>query len=549
MRQIVLLFTCLVCCAIYGQELKVKQMTQDASDLSARTYGRQDVNDKPCALVKVQLAAYGAQFEGNVIGSVVYKTGEYWVYMSEGSRELRIKHPNFLPLHVNFMDYGLDRSGVRQRQTYTLVVTKPVLPVGQVEDSGASYLIMTVEPKNSTVFVDDKLQTVTDGMVRISLPYGQHRYRVDANGYATKQGVVDIGPERKDLTVTLESQMGSLRVSCGTAGVSVYINDQLRGTAPWSGQLPPGTYIVEARKPGSHPQRETITLAEREDRSIVLPVLIAQVGSLDVDYQPINAEVYMDGTLLGRSPNVFRNIATGSHTVEIRSTGYTLAQQTVTVSEGQTARIAGALSRLPSEDAEIAGKTPEQIRSLSYYYCNGTGGKSVDYAKAMKYARIAAERGNAVAMNDIGLMYERGQGVAKDMTEAAKWYRKSAEAGSAWGQHNLGYSYREGEGVPQDYAEALKWYRKAVEQGHAGAMIAIGVMYELGQGVDKDMTEAVKWYRKVAEAGDDVGQYDLGLCYQYGKGVSIDLSLAKYWYEKAAAQGHENAKKRLAEMK
>lgn len=496
----------------HGQDLKVRTMSMNTGDLSASIYERKDLNKQACALVKVQLAAYGAKFEGNVVGDVAYKTGEYWVYMTEGSRELRIKHPNYLPLHIIFSDYGIN-TGVKAKQTYNLVVVKPAVYATNDDDDGTSYLIMTVTPKNSIVFIDDKLQTVNDGTMRIRLSYGQHRYRVDANGYATEQGTVEIGPGRKDMNIALQSRMGTLSVNCATPGVQIYVNDQLKGTAPWSGQLPPGTYVVEGRKQGSHPQRETVNLSEQADRAITLPALIAQVGRLDVDYQPVNVEVYLDGNLLGKSPDIFRNISVGSHEVELRYNGYTSKKERVTIEEGKTAKLVGSLSRIPSEDAEIEGKTPTQIRDIAYNYCEGKGGKSIDYAKAMKYSRIAAERGNTVAMNDIGLMYEKGQGVTKDDAEATRWYRKAAELGHASGQVNLGYMYDMGYGVTKDYAEAVKWYRKAAEQGQVQA------------------------------------QYNLGLCYQYGKGVSIDLTQAKYWFEKAAAQGFEKAKKQLEELK
>ena len=548
-RQILLLaISLLFALTAHGQDLKVRTMSVNANDLSASTYERKDLNGQACALVKVQLAAYGAKFEGNVIGEVAYKTGEYWVYMTDGSRELRIKHPNYLPLHITFSDYGVN-TGVKSKQTYNLVVVKPAAYAANDDDDGTSYLIMTVTPKNSIVFIDDKLQTVNDGTMRIRLSYGQHRYRVDANGYATEQGTVEIGPERKDINIALQSRMGTLSVNCVTPGVQIYVNDQLKGTAPWSGQLPPGTYVVEGRKQGSHPQRETVSLSEQADRAITLPALIAQVGRLDIDYQPVNVEVYLDGNLLGKSPDIFRNISVGSHEVELRYTGYTSKKERITIEEGKTAKLVGSLSRIPSEDAEIEGKTAAQIRTIAYNYCEGKGGKSVDYAKAMKYSRIAAERGNTTAMNDIGLMYHNGQGVTKNEVESAKWYRKAAELGNAWGQNNLGSKYRDGEGVEKDYAEAVKWYRKAAEQGHAGGQLNLGYMYEMGYGVTKDYAEAVKWYRKAAEQGHATAQYNLGLCYQYGRGVSIDLMQAKYWYEKAAAQGYEKAKKKLEELK
>ena len=431
--------------------------------------------------------------------------------MSEGSRELRIKHPNYLPLHVNFSSYGID-GGVKSKQTYNLVVVKPTAYVADDDDDGTSYLIMTVTPKNSIVYIDEKLQTVNDGSMRIRLSYGQHRYRVDANGYATEQGTVEIGPGRKDLNIVLQSRMGTLSVSCATPDVQIYVNDQLKGTAPWSGQLPPGTYVVEGRKQGSHPQRETVNLTDRAERSVNLPALIAQVGRLDVDYQPVNTEVWLDGTRLGKSPDIFRNINIGSHEVELRYTGYTSKKERITIEEGKTAQLTGSLAKIPAEDAEIEGKSPAQIRDIAYEYQHGTGGKSVDYAKAMKYYLIAVKEGNAVPMVDIGLMYANGQGVAKDDVEAVKWYRNAAEQGNTSGQCNLGY------------------------------------MYEHGYGVGKDLVEAVKWYRKAAEQGDAIAQSNLGICYQYGKGIATNLSLAKFWYEKAAAQGDELAQKQLKEL-
>ena len=547
-KQQILFIICLfLTLSTQAQELTIKEM-KATNDLSASTYERKDLNKNSCALVKVQLAAYGAQFEGNVIGDVAYKTGEYWVYMSKGSQELRIKHPNYLPLHVTFSNYGIE-GGVKSKQTYNLVVSKPAAYAVNDDDDGTSYLIMTVTPKNSIVYVDDKLQTVNDGTMRIRLTYGQHRYRVDANGYATEQGTVEIGPGRKDMTIALQSRMGTLSVSCATPGVQIYVNDQLKGTAPWSGQLPPGTYVIEGRKQGSHPQRETVSLNEQADRTVTLPALIAQVGRLDVDYQPVNAEVWLDGTRLGKSPDVFRNINVGSHEVELRYTGYTSKKERITIEEGKTARLVGSLTKIPSEDAEIEGKTPEQIRNIAYDYCEGTGGKPIDYAKAMKYSLIAVERGNTAAMNDIGLMYDNGQGVAKDYAEAVKWYRKAAEQGHARGQNNLGIKYKYGQGVSQDYAEAVKWYRKAAEQGLAVGQLNLGYMYDMGYGVEKDQVEANKWYRKAAEQGNMQAQYNLGYNYQHGEGVIKDLTQAKYWYEKAAAKGHENAKKKLEELK
>ena len=88
-----------------------------------------------------------------------------------------------------------------------------------------------------------------------------------------------------------------------------------------------------------------------------------------------------------------------------------------------------------------------------------------------------AERENAQAQFNLGMMYENGQGVRQDDAEAVKWYRLAAEQGYAPAQSNLGVMYENGQGVRQDDAEAVKWYQQAAAQGLAEAQSNLGVMY------------------------------------------------------------------------
>ena len=98
-----------------------------------------------------------------------------------------------------------------------------------------------------------------------------------------------------------------------------------------------------------------------------------------------------------------------------------------------------------------------------------TAAKSGDYATALREWTPLAEQGHAGAQNNLGLMYDNGEGVPQDDKTAVKWYRLAAEQGNANAQTNLGVMYDNGRGVPQDYKTAVKWYTLAAEQGHAGA--------------------------------------------------------------------------------
>ena len=92
-----------------AQELTVKSFKLSSSDLTAQIQYRKDLNDRNCALIKVGLGLQGVQFEGSIIGNVENKTGEYWVYMPQGNRMLKVKHANYAPVMVHFADYGVEK--------------------------------------------------------------------------------------------------------------------------------------------------------------------------------------------------------------------------------------------------------------------------------------------------------------------------------------------------------------------------------------------------------------------------------------------------------
>ena len=54
---------------------------------------------------------------------------------------------------------------------------------------------------------------------------------------------------------------------------------------------------------------------------------------------------------------------------------------------------------------------------------------SQDYGKAMEWYRKAAAQGNMYGEFNVGLLYEYGYGVTKNIEEAVKWYRKAADQG------------------------------------------------------------------------------------------------------------------------
>ena len=132
-----------------------------------------------------------------------------------------------------------------------------------------------------------------------------------------------------------------------------------------------------------------------------------------------------------------------------------------------------------------------------------TAYQSGDYATALREWKPLAEQGDAVAQNNLGVMYENGQGVSENDKTAVKWYRLAAEQEFANAQYNLGVMYDEGRGVPENDKTAVKWYRLAAEQGHTKSQFNLGAMYEMGKGVKPDNVYAYMWYNIAASSGNE----------------------------------------------
>ncbi|HEY1382253.1 MAG TPA: hypothetical protein VGF43_01490 [Dongiaceae bacterium] len=128
--------------------------------------------------------------------------------------------------------------------------------------------------------------------------------------------------------------------------------------------------------------------------------------------------------------------------------------------------------------------------------------KAENYPEALGWYRKAAEQGHARAQNNLGILYDNGQGVSQDYAEAARWYRKAAELGYVEAQYNLGNMYYEGQGVERDYIEAKKWFQKGAEQQHARSLYALGTMWTTGRGGSVNLDMAAAYFTAAERAGD-----------------------------------------------
>ncbi|WP_302616346.1 tetratricopeptide repeat protein, partial [uncultured Muribaculum sp.] len=349
MKQIIaiLLFILSGTLIVSSQELKVTEFRAVPMDLSASTHMRRDANGTPCALVKVQLRATGASFEGNIVGDTQFRTNEYWVYLTEGTKMLRIKHISAQPLMVRFADHGTE--SLLSKNTYELSVALPTVPTQTMQQ-----VVINFTPESAMVIIDGKVIKSTGGTATTTLPAdNEYNYIVAAEGYDTSEGAFRLkatSPTRLNIQLYKESA---------------------------STQQPTGTVNLPATNNTS-----TTTTATNA------PTIYAQAN------KEYNAENY------AKAMQLYKQIPDDKNAQF--QIGYMYDNGLGTT---QSYTDAAYWYRKAAEQGEASAQC---YLGIMYSYGRGV---TQSYTDALYWYRKAAKQGYATAQNNLGYMYLNGKGV------------------------------------------------------------------------------------------------------------------------------------------
>ena len=107
----------------------------------------------------------------------------------------------------------------------------------------------------------------------------------------------------------------------------------------------------------------------------------------------------------------------------------------------------------------------------------------------------------AWALTNLGAMYYNGQGTSIDYVKAFKYFKQAADTNYSYAINYVGLCYYNGQGIEKDYKEAYKYFCKADELGYIAAPFNIGLCYQAGNGVEKDLQKAIVYYKKALKNG------------------------------------------------
>ena len=154
-------------------------------------------------------------------------------------------------------------------------------------------------------------------------------------------------------------------------------------------------------------------------------------------------------------------------------------------------------------------------------------------AEALRWHEKAAASGEKDSWFYVGLAYEEGKIVSKDLSYAAQCYERGMKPSGSVGCYNrLGALYFKGEGVPQDYERGVKLLTKAYEEENNWGCVYLGRAYLYGLGVRQDYQKARELLEKVTWSNEEA-YYLRGVIYAQGLGVPADIKKGVEFLQKA----------------
>jgi hypothetical protein len=368
-----LFFLVFIAANLVADEFEVKSFEKAVNDLSARTHARNDVNDNPCALIRILTDLNGLSFDSNsgIVGNIEKKTGEYWLYVSAGERQVKIMKEGFIPLNYNLPE------SINEFAVYRMILTGKKSGEATTGIKTGMILIRTI-PEGADVWVDEVYKGKSP--FQQEMASGYYNFRLSKKYFYEKTGDFRVFVDSTNkLEIPLDANFGSLNLSVLPAGLATKVTIdggdlQLRLPATID-TLPTGSHNIILQTDLYEPATRTFIIEDNKTTRLEVP-LNPIFGNIEITATS-NDQIFIDGIL--KNSGTYNGILiAGLHTIEVKREKFYTDSRKVSIAAGITEKlqitlkpIIGSLSVLttpPEADilinTENKGKSPRIINDL-----------------------------------------------------------------------------------------------------------------------------------------------------------------------------------------
>ena len=230
------------------------------------------------------------------------------------------------------------------------------------------YLKVNTTPESGAeIEINGKLQTQTSPFTSDKLEMGKYTVQAFKPMYKSEPQKVDImSGKTTEITIELIPTFANSEITCQDREAEIYIDGDFKAKGSFKGQLSEGIHQLEVKKKSHRTIKRTINAISGQNLKESIDNLQAINGKLNIDSQPFDADIYIDGKHYGKTPNIIPQILIGEHQVTLKKDGFKDLKENIKIEEGKLAEYNFTLQEKPKEIAEQPKQTNTNIDVIEY---------------------------------------------------------------------------------------------------------------------------------------------------------------------------------------
>jgi hypothetical protein len=301
---------------LFSAEFKLISYSVDMMDMDARQSNVLDDNGNRPGLLKIYSAETGFLIESNlgVIETDRSKHGEFWVFLSQGEKWIKISKEGYSPF-----EYVLEPA---IESDFVYVLRLGTVAFGNVMDDDMHRVTFNLNIPNTYISKGSSAPVQVSGKItEYNLPKGDHEFTFIKEGYKDKKETVNV---QSDIDINIVMEEGSnftqlklpalVTITSEPAGADIFLNGQKFGVTPMQEMLMPGEYSINVRRPLYYTYEGTFTVREGQTAEIPIIKLKEKTAAFyTVKSDQPGTKIYIGGVFVGEAPIEKQKIESGKY--------------------------------------------------------------------------------------------------------------------------------------------------------------------------------------------------------------------------------------------
>ncbi len=215
-----------------------------------------------------------------------------------------------------------------------------IIPKKRRNIGAPTTLTINSDPSNASVYIDGKPVGMTSSSYPLTvqnvLP-GTHYLEVVKPGYAPYKSIIDVKENKENELFVMLKGFGSLVLSSDPKGANVFIDGDFKGITPLTiNKIQATSHEIRMTRDGYN--SVTFRVNVKPYATTTRLVKLTTFGTIEVISEPSDADVYVDGYSVGKTP-VKAKVDVGEHTVRISKNHYFEVEKKVKVNVEQVVQV------------------------------------------------------------------------------------------------------------------------------------------------------------------------------------------------------------------